>query len=156
MQYKHQYALQLQTINMDLDNDSRALLVKLFYQNNNNSSAALLEYRLRIRRDPLSIPGLNIIRRFELTGDLGIAPARGRRPIAPEIVEVTVAIVENAGRNVRSSLLDDHKLRPSFSALATATSISGAIGYRSLAGAIPKSPVKSNLRIMFFNPGTER
>ena len=32
-------------INMGLDKDSRALLVKLFYQNNNNSAAALHEYR---------------------------------------------------------------------------------------------------------------
>ena len=45
-----------------------------------------------------------MIRRFELTGDLGIAP--GETDTAPEIVEeVTVAMAENAGRNVRSSLL---------------------------------------------------
>ena len=45
-----------------------------------------------------------MIRRFELTGDLGIAPWRGRRSIAPEIVEeITVAMTENSGINVRSS-----------------------------------------------------
>ena len=43
-----------------------------------------------------------MIRRFELTGDLGIAP--GETDTAPEIVEeVTVAMAENAGCNVRSS-----------------------------------------------------
>ena len=50
--------------------------VCVFYQYN-NSAAALSEYRRNrgIRRDSLSVPGLkNIIRRFELTGDLGIAP----------------------------------------------------------------------------------
>ena len=40
-------------------------------------------------------------RRFELTGDLGIAPGTGRRQFAPEIVEVTVAMAENAGRTLR-------------------------------------------------------
>ena len=45
-----------------------------------------------------------MIRRFELTGDLGIAPGRGRRPISSEIVDVTVAIGENAGRKVRSTV----------------------------------------------------
>ena len=39
LKYKHQCALQLQTINMGLDKDSRALLVKLFYQNNNSAAA---------------------------------------------------------------------------------------------------------------------
>ena len=39
-----QCALELQTINIDLDKDSRALLVKLLNQNN-NSAAALREYR---------------------------------------------------------------------------------------------------------------
>ena len=82
----------------------------------------------------------NVIRRFELTGDLGIAPGRGRRPIAPEIVEeVTVVMAENAGRNVRSSSSEYSTLRP----------VSAS------PGAIHKSPV-SNLRTMFFNPGTER
>ena len=78
MKHKHQCELQLQTINMGLDKISRALLVKLFYQNNNNNSVtALLEYRRikGIRRGPLSIPWLkNMIRRVELIGDLGIAP----------------------------------------------------------------------------------
>ena len=32
---------------------------------------------------------------------------RGQRPIVPEIVEVTVAVAENAGSNVQSSLLED-------------------------------------------------
>lgn len=92
---------------MVLDKVSRALLVKLFYQNNNNSAAALREYRRikGIRRGPLSAVALkNMIRKFELTGDLGIAPGRGRRPVTPQIVEeVTVAMAENAGRNLRSS-----------------------------------------------------
>ena len=65
--------------------------VKLFFLNNSNSAAVLREYR-RIkeygRRGALFVPGLkNMIRGFELTGDLGIAPGRGRRPIASEIVE---------------------------------------------------------------------
>ena len=42
-----------------------------------------------------------MIRRIELTGDLGIVPGRGRRPIAQEIVEVTIAMAETAGRNVQ-------------------------------------------------------
>ncbi|PSN43359.1 hypothetical protein C0J52_15565 [Blattella germanica] len=92
---------------MVLDKVSRALLVKLFYQNNNNSAAALREYRRikGIRRGPLSAVALkNMIRKFELTGDLGIAPGRGRRPVTTQIVEeVTVAMAENAGRNLRSS-----------------------------------------------------
>ena len=74
---KHQCAFQLQVITMGLDKYSRALLVKPFHQNNSNSAAALREYqRIKgIQRDPLSVPGVkNIIRRFELTGDLGIAP----------------------------------------------------------------------------------
>ena len=38
---------------------------------------------------------------------------RGRRPIAPEIVEkVTVAMAENAGHNVQSSCSEDCKLHP--------------------------------------------
>ena len=44
MKHKHQCELQWQTINMGLDKNSRALLVKLFYHNN-NSDAALREYR---------------------------------------------------------------------------------------------------------------
>ena len=55
-----------------------------------------------------------------------------------------------------SSLLEDRTLRLAFSAMATVTStISGAIGLRPLSGSIPKSPVNSNLWIMFFNSGTE-
>ena len=43
---------------------------------------------------------------FELTGDFGIAPGRGRRPIAPEIIEeVTVVMAKSAGRNVNTSLI---------------------------------------------------
>ena len=38
----------------------------------------------------------------QITVDLGIAPGRGRRPIEPEIVEVTVDMIEIAGRYVRS------------------------------------------------------
>ena len=129
---------------MGLYKDSRALLVKLFYQNNNSSAAALREYlRIKgIRRDPLSVPELkNMIRRFELIGDLGISPRRGRLSVASEIVEaVTVAMAENAGRNVRSSSSEDRTLFPASDS----------------PGAILKSPVNSNLRIMFFNPGTER
>ena len=77
LKHKHQYALQVQTINMGLDKVSMALLVKLFYRNNYNSAAAIRYYRLikGIRRGLLSVPGLkNIIRKFKLTGDLGIAP----------------------------------------------------------------------------------
>ena len=57
---------------------------------------------LKIRRGPLCVQGLkNMIRRFELTGDLGTAPGRDRRPFAPEIFkEVSVTMAENAGRNV--------------------------------------------------------
>ena len=75
-------------MNMGLDKVSRVLLVKLFYQNN-NSAAAHREYRRikGIRRGSLSVPRLNMIRSFELTDDLGIAPGRGRRPIALEIVK---------------------------------------------------------------------
>ena len=101
---------------MGLYKDSRTLLVKLFYQNNNNSAAALREYRRikGMRKDPLSVPGLkNMIRRFELTGDLGITPGRCRRSIAPEIVEVIVAMAENAGRNVRFSSSDALRVKPS-------------------------------------------
>ena len=55
--------------------------------------------------------------------------SKSRWSIVPEIVEVTVAMAENAGRNMRSSLLSTSQ------------------------GAIPKSPVNSNPRIMFFNLG---
>ena len=75
---------------MGLEKTNRDLLVKLFYENNNKNADALREYqRIKgIRRGPLFVPGLNnVVRRFELTGDLGIAPERFRRPIAPEIVK---------------------------------------------------------------------
>ena len=45
LKHKHQCALQLQTINMGLNKVSRALLVKLFFQNNKKSAVALREYR---------------------------------------------------------------------------------------------------------------
>ena len=94
LKHMHQCALQLQTINMDLDKDSRTLLVKLFYQNNNNGAAALREYR-RIKE---SRSEFRINWRFENCS------WRGRRPIVPETFqEVTVAMAENAERNVRSS-----------------------------------------------------
>ena len=68
LKHKNQCALQLQTINMGLDKVSRALLVKLFYQNNNNSAASLREYQriigilLRLcSADLFSNKGVNII-----------------------------------------------------------------------------------------------
>ena len=102
MKHKHQCALQLQTINMNLDKVSRALLVKLFFfQNNNNSAAALREYRCikEYGEDEEHDSEVRINWRFENCS------WRDRRPIAPEIVEVTVAMAENTGRNVLSSLL---------------------------------------------------
>ena len=101
---------------MGLDKVSRALLLKLFFFQNNISAVALREYRRRIQRGPLSVPALkDMIRRFELTGDLGIAPGRGRRPIAPEIVEdVTVDMAENAGRNVRFSSSETLRVKPCY------------------------------------------
>ena len=82
-----------------------------------------------------------MIRRFELTGELGIAPGES-----------------DAGNNVRSSLLEDRTLRAAFSVMATVTSstISDATDNRPLPGEIPKSPVNSNLRIKFFKLGMER
>ena len=76
MKQKHQCALQLQTINMGLDKDNKALLENLFYQNNRNTAAALSEYR-RIKgygKVYFRYGLKNMIQRFELTGDLGIAP----------------------------------------------------------------------------------
>ena len=90
---------------MGLDMVSRTLLVKLFYQNNNAVTALRVHRRIKgIRRGPLSVPRLkNMIRRFELNGDLGIASGRARRTNAPEIVEENiVAMDENVGRNVRT------------------------------------------------------
>ena len=71
-----------------------------------------------------------MIRGFELTGDLGITPGKGRRPIAPENVEeVTIFMAKHAACNVRSSSSEVRTLRPAFSALVTITStISCAIG----------------------------
>ena len=62
---------------MGLDKFSRYLLVNLFFQNNNKNSAALHEYRLIKEHGEIlfSVPGLTkMIRRFQLTGDLGIVP----------------------------------------------------------------------------------
>ena len=104
LKLKHQCALHLQTINMGLDKDSRALLVKLFFT---KTTVMLLLFAsidaLKNTERSFFVPGLkNMIWRFELTGDLGIAPGRGRRPIAPEIVEeLSVDMAENAGSYVR-------------------------------------------------------
>ena len=49
LKHKHQCAFELQTINMGLDKDSRALLVKLFPSKSNNSAAVLCKYR-RIKK----------------------------------------------------------------------------------------------------------
>ena len=90
LKHKHQCALQLQTINMSLDKVSRALLVKLFYQNN-NSAAVLHEYRhiKGIWRGSLSILGLkNMIWRFKLTVDLGIASGRGRLQLHRKLLKL--------------------------------------------------------------------
>ena len=77
---------------MDLDKDSRTLLVKLFYHSNNNrsSAAAFREYRhiKGIRRGPLSVLGLkNMIRRLELTGDLGIAPGEADSQMSQKLLK---------------------------------------------------------------------
>ena len=73
------------------------------------------------------------------------------------VEEVTVAMTENAGHNVRSSLLEDGTFRPPLLAMATVTStISGAIGRRPLPRAILKSLVHSNFLIVSFKAGTER
>ena len=73
-----------------------------------------------------------MIQRFELTGDLRIAPGRGRQPIAPEI-EVAVAMAENAGR-----------IACNWSSSSSSPRSNSQI------------PSYSNFRIMLSNPGTER
>ena len=64
-------------------------------------------------RTPLHLRacGLPAIRMEIHYSGLGIASGRGRRPIAPEIVEVAVALAENAARNVRSSSTERGPLR---------------------------------------------
>ena len=67
--------------NMVIEKRGRALLVKLFYVNSSKSSAALREYRCMkgLRRGPMSTNGLKkMMIKFENTGDLGVAPGRGR------------------------------------------------------------------------------
>ncbi|PSN48451.1 hypothetical protein C0J52_18942 [Blattella germanica] len=93
--------------NMSLDKRNRALLVKLFYKNNNNASAALREYRRLkgLRKGPLSPSALrNMMKKFKSTGELGVAPGRGRRPAEPQVIdEIAVAMVDNAAHDSRSS-----------------------------------------------------
>ena len=64
------------------------------------SSAVLKEYlRMKgLRRGPMPKNGLKIMMmKFENTGDFGVAPGRGRRPIPMEVVdEVAVAVVDRA------------------------------------------------------------
>ena len=100
--------LWLQTINMSLDKVSRALLIKLLFFKIATIVVLLLF---------ASIGALKNMERSSFHTGLeehdsevwfnwrfGNCSVRGRRPIAPEIVEeVTVAMAENAGRNVRSS-----------------------------------------------------
>ena len=85
---------------MAIAKKDRALLVKLFYQNGSNSNAALRKYRQQkgLRRGPMSINGLKkMMKKFEETGELGVAPGRGRRPIPVEVVdEVAVAVADRA------------------------------------------------------------
>ena len=87
---------------------------------------------------------------------------RGRRPIAPEIVEVTVAMAENAGPTFRSSIAPEideenavarventgRNVRYSSSILSHGNSNFNKICRNcpsASPGAIPKSPVNSNL-----------
>ena len=78
----------------------RALLVKLFYLNANKSSAELRKYSSinGLTRGPMPTDGLKkMVMKFEKTGDFGVAPGRGRRPIPMEAVdEVAVAIADRA------------------------------------------------------------
>lgn len=92
---------------MPLQKKDRALLVKLFYQNGSNSVAALREYRRLkgLRKGPMSKNGLKkMIMKFEATGDFGVQPGRGRKPVANETVaDVTTAVVERASTSRYSS-----------------------------------------------------
>ena len=89
LKHKHQCALQLQTINVGLNKDSRALLVKLFYQNNNNGAAALREYR-RIKDTGRSSFRTAVEEHYsevQINWRFRNCSWSYRRPITPEIVE---------------------------------------------------------------------
>ncbi|GFX05479.1 hypothetical protein TNCV_1008011 [Trichonephila clavipes] len=69
-----------------------------------------------------------MIMKFEETGDLGVLPGRGRKPVENETVEeVGTAVIERASCSIY------------FSA-------------RVASGSTPKSPVSSNFMIIFFKP----
>ena len=92
---------------MVIEQRDHVLLVKLFYFNGSKSSAALREYRCmkELRRGPMSTNGLKkMMMKFENTGDFGVAPGRGRRPIPMEVVDkVAVAVADHAEHTPNSA-----------------------------------------------------
>lgn len=76
----------------------KALLVKLFYQKDENASAAIKAFRRQknLRRGPMTPRALrDMMKKFETTGQLGILPGRGRKPVSSASVEdVATAVVE--------------------------------------------------------------
>ena len=97
--------------NMVIEKRDRALLVKLFYLNGSKSSAALREYRHMkgLRRGPMSTNGLKkkkvmMMMKFENTGDLGVAPGRGRRLIP------AVAVTDRASNSANNPRAVSRKL----------------------------------------------
>lgn len=95
-------------VNMPLNKKERALIVKLFYQNESNASAALRAYRRmkNLRRGPMSSSAVQrMIRKFEETGSLDVAPGRGRRATQPATVdEVAIATAAAAASSSNATV----------------------------------------------------
>ncbi|GFU70535.1 hypothetical protein TNCV_2511911 [Trichonephila clavipes] len=81
-----------------------------------------------------------MIMKFEETGDFGVLPGRGLKPVGTETVEeVATAVVERT-----SSETSSLQQALSTTAVVTSSTVSVPIGSRPLPGNRPKSLVSSN------------
>ena len=115
LKHKHRCALQLQTINMGLDKVSRALLVMLVFFFKTTIVLLLfasIDALKNTERSSFHTEVEEHDSEVQINWWFGNCSWRGQRPIAPEIVEVTVAMAENAGRNVRSSPRNGKRTTP--------------------------------------------